>query len=85
MESDSTVAGFQSLASTIDTIPVASPWNNVDNLNFDKGLAGEFTIDILQHVVKKDKVQETLSNRYKDGRTTRDKIDKTLKLSGRNM
>ena len=47
---------------------------NIDNLSFEKGLVGDSTVDILQHVVKKDKVQENLNNRHKEGRTAEKKL-----------
>jgi hypothetical protein len=39
----------------------------LDALNFDSGVAGDFTLDILQHLVKKESVCDNLHNRYEDG------------------
>ena len=54
----------QSTCSSIETLVVPSPWIDLDNINFDKGLAGEFSIDILQYIVKKERVRDNLSKRY---------------------
>ena len=42
-----------SAESTIETQVVPSPSIDLLNVNFEKGLVGEFTIDILQHIVRK--------------------------------
>ena len=49
------------MASTIDTEVVPSPWIELTNINFGRDLAGEFTIDILQHIVRKEKVHDNLN------------------------
>jgi hypothetical protein len=43
----------------------------LDNLNFDSGVAGDFTLDILQHSDKKESVCDNLHNRYEDRRSLR--------------
>jgi hypothetical protein len=53
-----TLAGLALLGlpcSTTSTTPKA-----LDKMNFESGLAGAFALDILQHLVKKDKVCENL-------------------------
>ena len=74
-----------STCSTIETEPTVLPWIDLDNVNFDRGLAGEFSIDILQHIVKKENVRQNLSKRYKEGRCVRGMIDTTKRLTGGNM
>ena len=59
-----------------------SPWIDLNNLNFDRGLAGEFTVDIVQHIAKNEKISENLKKRYETGRTTRNKIDEQRRLTG---
>ena len=54
-------------------------------MNFDKGLAGEFTIDIPQHIVKKENVHENLNARYNEGRFVGGTIDQTRRLTGGNV
>ncbi len=43
----------------------------LDDLNFDSGVADDFTLDILQHPVKKESVCDNLHNRYEDRRSLR--------------
>ena len=62
-----TATRFISKNSTITTDVVPSPWINLRNLNFDKVLADNVTIDILQHVVRKEKVHENFIVRYVEG------------------
>ena len=62
-----------------------SPWIDLTYLNFDKDLAGEFTIDILQHMVRKEKINENLNARYERGRATRGEIDNTRQLTGGSL
>ena len=84
--STNTAPGFSaSTCSTIDTEVIPSPWIDLQNMNFDRGLAGEFTIDILQHIAKKEKVRENLNSRYDEGRAVRGMIDRTRRLTGGNM
>ena len=54
----------------------------LDDLNFDSGVAGDFTLDILQHLVKKESVCDNLHNRYEDGRSLRQKITEARRLTG---
>ena len=70
---------------TLATDVVPSPWIDLTDLNFDRGLAGEFTIDILQHIVRKEKVNENLNRRYQIGQATRGNIDTARKLTGGNL
>ena len=51
-------------------------------MNFDAGLVGEFTVDIMQHIVKNEKVSENLKKRYENGRRQRQKIDSNRRLTG---
>jgi hypothetical protein len=39
----------------------------MDKMNFKSGLAGDFTLGILQHLVKKESVCENLHQRYEEG------------------
>ena len=79
----STASGFASVSqSTIATDVFPSPWIDLNNLNFEQGLAGEFTIDIIQHMVRNEKVTENLKKRYKNGQIQRRKIDETRRLTG---
>ena len=73
------------MTSTIGTEVVPSPWIDLTNINFDRGLAGEFTIDILQHIVRKEKVRENLNARYNEGQVVRGMIDETRRLTGGSM
>ena len=70
---------------TIGTEVVPSPWIDLTNINFDRGLAGEFTVDILQHIVRKEKVRENLNARYNEGQVVRGRIDETRRLTGGSM
>ena len=54
---------------TIDTEAVPLPWS----------LAGEFTIDILQHIVRKEKVRENLNARYNEGQAVRGKSKRRIR------
>jgi hypothetical protein len=54
----------------------------LDNLNFESGVVGDFTLDILQHLVKKESVCDNLHNRYEDGRSLREKITDARRLTG---
>ena len=54
-------------------------------MNFDRGLYGEFTIDILQHVVKKEKVHENFNARYNEEQSVRGMIDRARRLTGGTM
>jgi hypothetical protein len=54
----------------------------LENLNFDSGVAGDFTLDILQHLVKKESVCDNLHNRYEDGRSLREKVLDARRLTG---
>jgi hypothetical protein len=58
---------------------------DLTNLNFEEGLAGNFTMDILQHLVRKEKVCENLHNRFEGARATRGEIDKAKTLTGGNL
>jgi hypothetical protein len=58
---------------------------NLTNLNFEEGLAGNFTMDILQHLVRKEKVCENLHHRFEGARATRGEIDKAKALTGGNL
>ena len=51
-------------------------------MNFDKGLAGEFTVDIMQHMVRNKKLNDNLNARYENGRTRRCQIDTQRRLTG---
>ena len=63
---------FKSTADTTIVIEVNPfPWINITNLNFDNRLASEFTVDILQHMVRKEKISKNLNTRYKRGREKR--------------
>lgn len=68
----STATGAASSAeSTIETQLVPSPSIDLLNVNFEKGLAGEFIIDILQHIVRKEKDGENLNTQYEQGQIAR--------------
>jgi hypothetical protein len=54
----------------------------LDALNFDSGVAGDFTLDIIQHLVKKESVCDNLHNRYENGRSLREKITEARRLTG---
>ena len=84
-----TIQTAESLASdshtTITTQPHPSPWINLADLNFEHGLSGEFTVDILQHMVRKEKINENLNCRYERGRAKRGEIDSTRRLTGGSL
>jgi hypothetical protein len=54
----------------------------LENLNFDSGVAGDFTLDILQHLVKKESACDNLHNRYEDGCSLREKVSDARRLTG---
>ena len=56
-----------------------------DEFQFWPRLAGEFTVDILQHIVRTEKVNENLNKRYQIGQAKRGNIDKARKLTGGNL
>ncbi len=72
----SNVSGASSSSTTSTTRKV------LDNLNFDEGMAGEFALDILQHLVKKESVCDNLHSRYERGRSLREKIKDARRLTG---
>ena len=61
------------------------PWINLADLNFERGLAGEFTVDILQHMIRKEKINENFNCYYERGRATRGEIDNTRRLTGGSL
>jgi len=71
-----------STCSTIETEAIPSPWIDLQNMNFDRGLAGEFTIASLQYIVKKEKVRENLNSRYDKVPAVRGMIDRTRRITG---
>ena len=58
---------------------------DMDDVNLDHGVAGDFSVDILQHIVKRKTVHQNLNLRYQQGRVLRRKIEKTKRLTGGNM
>ena len=83
--STDTVATNNTGNTTIATQVVPSPWIDLTDLNFERGLAGEFTVDILQHMVRKEKVNDNLNNRYREGQATRGNIDTARRLTGGSL
>ena len=71
---------------TIVTKVHPSPWIDLANLNFDKVLAGDFTVDIFQHMVKREKISEKWTHVTKeDGRQDKEltrREDSLVGLSG---
>ena len=81
-----TASGFASTSlSSINTEVFESPWIDLTNMNFEKVLAGEFTIDIMQQMVRNKKVSDNLNARYKNERTTRCQIDTQRRLTGGSL
>ena len=70
---------------TIATPVHPSPWIDLTNVNFENGLAGDYTIDIIQHFVREKNVAENLNKRYKEGSDVREGIDLTKRLTGGTM
>ena len=64
---------------------VISKHVNLADVNFDNGLAGEFAVDIIQQMVRKDKIRKNLNERYEKGREVRGIIDTTKRLTGGTM
>jgi hypothetical protein len=61
----SSIATAASALDLPDNLPSSTTRKALDNkMNFKSGLAGEFTLDILQHLVKKESVCENLHQRY---------------------
>jgi hypothetical protein len=54
----------------------------LDKIHFERGLAGAFALDILQHLVKKEKVCENLHAQYEEGSSLREKIQDARRLTG---
>jgi hypothetical protein len=48
------------------TVDFKYPFFGMSMMNFDSGVAGDFTLNILQHLVKKESVCDNLHNRYED-------------------
>jgi hypothetical protein len=52
------------------------------NLNFESGVAGDFTLNILQHLVKKESLCNNLHNRYEDGHSLHEKLTDARQFAG---
>jgi hypothetical protein len=77
------VSEISNVSGSSNTTTAASANREVlDNLNFDSGVTGDFTLDILRHLVKKESVCDNLHNRYEDGRSLREKISNARQLTG---
>jgi hypothetical protein len=73
MDDVSDISNVSKLSST--TTAASATRAVLDALNFDSGVAGDFTLNILQHLVKKESVCNNLHNsRYEDGRSLREKV-----------
>ena len=83
---NTTIVPHSTLVLPSDDAPSATdkkpPLIKLSEVNFERGLAGEFAIDILQHIVRKDEVSNNLKTRYSDGEITRQRIDRTKRLTG---
>jgi hypothetical protein len=69
MDDVSDISNVSELSST--TTAASATLAVLDALNFDSGVASDFTLDILQHLVKKESACDNLHNRYEDGRSLR--------------
>jgi hypothetical protein len=81
------VSDISNVSSTIAANSSSSVASNVthsalEHLNFESGLAGDFTLVIFQHLVKKDSVCENLHYRYEEGRALRENIKKARLTGG---
>ena len=56
--------------------------HQLTTLNFKTGIANDFTLDILQHLVRSEFVKKDLHDRYADGKRIRKGIDATKRLTG---
>ena len=73
--------------------PNPNPSSNIQrleelNLNFSEGIAGDFTLDMLQHVKRKEKVHEAYLKRKKEGEETQERFNeffKNVKLTAGNI
>jgi hypothetical protein len=74
----SDISNVSSIAATAS----AATRSALDHLNFESGMAGDFTLDIFQHLVKKDSVCENLHYRYEQGRALRENIKKARLTGG---
>ena len=80
---NTTIAPYSTLVLPTDDAPdTKPPLVKLSEVNFERGLAGEFAIDILQHIVRKDEVSNNLKTRYTEGEITRRRIDRTKRLTG---
>jgi hypothetical protein len=90
-----TTAPGVNLTPTADTIGLTADLNpdpappadnsakaTLDRLTFDSGLAGEFSLDIIQHMVKKESVRDNLQNRYDEGRSLRENLKDARRMTG---
>ena len=66
--------------STIATPVYPSPWIDLSNVNFENGLTGDFTIDIIQHFAREKNVVKNLNKQYEEGTEVREGIDRTKRL-----
>jgi hypothetical protein len=65
-----------------DNCPSSTTHKTLDKMNFETGLVGDFTLDILQHLVKKESVCENLHQRYEEGGSLGKKIQEARPLTG---
>lgn len=54
--------------------PINTTCKALDKMTFESGLTGDFTLDILQHLVMKESVCANLHQRYEEGGSLRKKI-----------
>jgi hypothetical protein len=79
-----TAAGVN-LTADLDPDPAddsAKTFAALDKLNFNTGMSGDFTLDIIQHPVKKESVRDNLQNRYEEGRCLREKLKAARRMTG---
>jgi hypothetical protein len=65
-----------------DNRPSSTTRKTLDKMNFETGLAGDFTLHILQHLVKKESVCENLHQPYEEGGSLHEKIQEARQLTG---
>ena len=80
-----TIAATTGTITTTTTQVDPSPLIDLTNINFNKGVAGDFTIDIIQHFVRENNVAKNLHERYEQGRIVREGIDGSSRLTGGSM
>ena len=80
--SSTSTAAASALSDLPGSTTTSTTQKALDKMNFESGLAGAFALDILQHLVKKEKVCENLHARYEQGSSLREKIQDARRLTG---